>query len=48
VRHTGQIGCILLRKIEKVRQGMRVEFVCGQRTVRTARRDYTTLAECAG
>jgi alanyl-tRNA synthetase len=48
VRHTGQIGCILLRKLEKVRQGMRVEFVCGQRAVRTARRDYTTLADCAG
>jgi alanyl-tRNA synthetase len=48
VRRTGQIGCILLRKTEKVKQGMRVEFVCGQRAVRTARRDYTTLAECAG
>jgi alanyl-tRNA synthetase len=47
VRHTGQIGCILLRKTEKVRQGIRVEFVCGQRAVKTARRDYTTLAECA-
>lgn len=48
VRHTGQIGCILLRKTEKTRQGIRVEFVCGQRAVRTARRDYTTLAEAAG
>jgi alanyl-tRNA synthetase len=48
VRHTGQIGCILLRKTEKVKQGMRVEFVCGQRAVRTARRDFTTLTECAG
>jgi len=48
VRHTGQIGCILLRKTEKVRQGIRVEFVCGQRAVKTARRDYTTLPECAG
>jgi alanyl-tRNA synthetase len=48
VRGTGQIGCILLRKIEKVRQGWRVEFVCGQRAVTTARRDYTTLAEAAG
>ena len=34
---TGQIGAILLRKIEKVRQGMRVEFVCGGRAVHTAR-----------
>jgi alanyl-tRNA synthetase len=45
---TGQIGCILLRKIEKVRQGWRVEFVCGKRAVGTARRDYDTLAESAG
>lgn len=44
---TGQIGSILLRKTEKVRQGTRVEFVCGERAVRTARRDYTALAEAA-
>jgi alanyl-tRNA synthetase len=48
VTATGQIGCILLRKIEKVRQGWRVEFVCGKRAVGTARRDYTALAESAG
>jgi alanyl-tRNA synthetase len=48
VAATGQIGAILLRKIEKVRQGWRVEFVCGKRAVGTARRDYTTLAESAG
>jgi alanyl-tRNA synthetase len=48
VRATGQIGCILLRKTEKVRQGWRVEFVCGQRAVSTTRRDYTTLTEAAG
>ncbi|MFZ0802874.1 MAG: DHHA1 domain-containing protein [Terriglobales bacterium] len=48
VTATGQIGCVLLRKIEKVRQGWRVEFVCGKRAVGTARRDYTTLAESAG
>ena len=48
VKHTGQIGCILLRKAEKVRQGWRVEFVAGQRAVATARRDFTTLPEAAG
>jgi len=48
VRQTGQIGCVLLRKAEKVRQGWRVEFVAGQRAVATARRDYTTLIETAG
>jgi alanyl-tRNA synthetase len=48
VAQTGQIGCILLRKLEKVRQGWRVEFVAGQRAVATARRDFTTLTEAAG
>ena len=45
VKQTGQIGCILLRKAEKVRQGWRVEFVAGQRAVATARRDFSTLTE---
>ena len=47
VSATGQIGSILLRKTETVRQGMRVEFVCGGRAMRTARRDYTALSEAA-
>jgi len=47
VSATGQIGSILLRKTEKVRQGTRVEFVCGQRAVRIARRDYGALSEAA-
>jgi alanyl-tRNA synthetase len=47
VASTGQIGCILMRKFEKIRQGWRVEFVCGKRAVATARRDYATLAESA-
>jgi alanyl-tRNA synthetase len=47
VQQTGQIGCVLLRKVEKVRQGWRVEFVAGQRGVATARRDFTTLTETA-
>ena len=47
VNRTGQIGCILLRKTEKVRQGWRVEFVAGQRAVAMARRDFTTLTETA-
>lgn len=48
VASTGQIGSILLRKIEKVRQGWRVEFVCGKRAVTTARHDYAALTESAG
>jgi alanyl-tRNA synthetase len=47
VSATGQIGSILLRKSETVRQGMRVEFVCGIRAVRTVRRDYTALSDSA-
>jgi alanyl-tRNA synthetase len=47
VNQTGQIASILLRKFEKVRQGWRVEFVAGQRAVRTARRDYTALTATA-
>jgi len=45
VRSTGQVGSILCRKVEKVKQGFRVEFVCGERAVRTARTDYETLVE---
>lgn len=48
VNQTGQIGCVLLRKAEKVRQGWRVEFIAGQRAVATARRDFTALTEAAG
>jgi alanyl-tRNA synthetase len=48
VAATGEIGCILLRKTEKTRQGWRVEFVCGKRAVDTARRDYAVLAESGG
>ena len=47
VSHTGQIGGILLRKTEKVRQGYRVEFVAGQRAVSAARRDFSSLSETA-
>ncbi len=44
---SGQIGSIALRKTERVRQGTRVEFVCGARAVRMARRDYGALSEAA-
>jgi alanyl-tRNA synthetase len=47
VRSTGQIGAILLRKTEKVKQGVRVEFVCGLRAVSAASQDYVTLTEAA-
>ena len=47
VSASGQIGSIVLRKSERVRQGTRVEFVCGGRAVRMARRDYGALSEAA-
>ena len=46
-RSTGQIGGLLLRRTEKVKQGVRVEFVCGLRAVTAARRDYELLSESA-
>jgi alanyl-tRNA synthetase len=45
VQSTAQIGAILVRKAEKVKQGFRVEFVCGDRALRIARRDYETLTQ---
>jgi alanyl-tRNA synthetase len=48
LRATGQIGGLLLRSTEKVRQGLRVEFVCGLRAVAAARRDFSVLTEAAG
>jgi len=47
VSATGQIGSILLRNTEKVRQRTRVEFVCGGRALRIARRDYSALSKAA-
>ena len=48
LRSTGQIGGLALRSTEKVRQGLRVEFVCGLRAVAAARRDFSLLTEAAG
>ena len=47
VRATGEVGPILLRKLEKVRQSVRVEFLCGGRAVRRARADYEALSKTA-
>jgi alanyl-tRNA synthetase len=43
VRATGEIGAVLLRKLEKVRQAVRVEFLCGGRAIARARADYEAL-----
>jgi alanyl-tRNA synthetase len=48
VRATGEIGPILLGKVERVRKGTRVEFLCGARSIRRARVDHTMLSKLAG
>jgi alanyl-tRNA synthetase len=45
VASTGAIGSISLRKVQKAKQGLRVEFACGLRAVRAAREDYLRLGE---
>ncbi|HKW99657.1 MAG TPA: alanyl-tRNA editing protein [Bryobacteraceae bacterium] len=47
VRLTGEIGPILIRRLEKVRNTVRVEFLCGMRAVRRARADYNALSRIA-
>jgi alanyl-tRNA synthetase len=47
VEATGQIGGLLIRGTERMRQGIRVEFVCGVRATVTARQDLHTLTRAA-
>jgi alanyl-tRNA synthetase len=47
VRCTGEVGAVMLRRTEKIRQATRVEFRCGARAVRRARADYEALARIA-
>jgi alanyl-tRNA synthetase len=47
VSQTSQIGAVLVRKSEKVKQGHRVEFLCGDRALRAACRDHETLTQAA-
>src|SRR5262249_1943548 len=48
VRSTAEIGAVLVRASEKIRQATRVEFVCGARAIRRARRDFESLTKIAG
>jgi len=45
VRSTAEIGPIEIRKLEKIRGTMRVEFVCGLRALRAVRSDFRLLSE---
>ena len=47
VRLTGEIGPVLVRRLEKIRNTVRVEFLCGGRAVRRARADYNLLTRIA-
>ncbi|HZU26678.1 MAG TPA: alanyl-tRNA editing protein [Bryobacteraceae bacterium] len=47
VRSTGEIGPMLMRRLEKIRGNIRVEFLCGFRALDRARRDYEALAAAA-
>jgi alanyl-tRNA synthetase len=45
VRATGEIGMLLIRKVERIRKGVRLEFLCGGRAVKRAREDHALLTE---
>lgn len=47
VHATGEIGAILVRKVERVKKAARVEFLCGLRAVRRARADFEALSRIA-
>ncbi len=44
VRSTGEIGPVLIRKTDKIRGNVRIEFLCGMRAVRRARADFEALS----
>jgi alanyl-tRNA synthetase len=45
VSRTGSIGQIAARKLERMKNQTRIEFVCGGRALRSARSDFRILAE---
>jgi alanyl-tRNA synthetase len=47
VSRTAEIGALLLRRVEKTKGNSRLEFVCGHRAVRLARRDADLLVRAA-
>jgi alanyl-tRNA synthetase len=44
VRRTGEIGSVVIRKVERVNRQARVEFACGRRSVVSGQRDLETLS----
>lgn len=47
VRATGEIGPILIRKLDRIRGNQRIEFLCGARAVARARADFEALSKIA-
>lgn len=47
VRSTSEIGPIQIRKLDKIRGSVRIEFLCGVRAIRRARADYQALLKVA-
>lgn len=48
VRGTGEIGPVVVRRIEKYKQSTRVEFICGWRALARSRADFDALSAMAG
>ncbi|MDB4906448.1 MAG: hypothetical protein JWO05_1232 [Gemmatimonadetes bacterium] len=44
VSRTGEIGAVLLRDVERVREGTRISFTCGLRAVRASRQEFEALS----
>ena len=47
VRATGEIGPILLRRLDRIRGNLRIEFLCGGRATERARADFEALSQIA-
>jgi len=47
VSSTGEVGPIFLRRLEKMRGNLRIEFLCGRRAVERARADFEALSSVA-
>lgn len=45
VRGTGEIGLVTIRKVEKYKRSVRVEFLCGWRALDRARADFAMLQQ---
>src|SRR5262249_54458306 len=47
VRATGEIGPVMIRRLEKIRTTTRLEFLCGLRALRRTRADFEALSKIA-